>query len=67
MRPALQVILRLYNIGEYYINKNFVHAKDESLYITTKKDIILKQVYHATIGERKKKLVQFFCLFPHVS
>jgi hypothetical protein len=50
-------------IGESYMNKDFVHAKNERLYAIARKDSILKQVCHAVVGERKKKLVQFFMCF----
>jgi truncated hemoglobin YjbI len=37
------------------MNKDIVHAKNERLYAIVKKDSILKQVFHADVGERKKK------------
>ncbi len=50
-------------IDEYYMNKFFSHVKNERLYAIARKDSILKQVCHVAIGERKKKLVQFFMCF----
>jgi hypothetical protein len=41
------------------MNKDFVHAKNECMYFSTKKDTIAYQICHVTIGERKKKLVKF--------
>ncbi len=46
-------------VGEYYMNKNFVHAKSERLYVVVKKDSIFKQIYLAIVGRRKKKLMHF--------
>jgi len=45
------------------MNKDFVHARNECLYCSIKKDTIVNQIYHGVIGERKKKLVQFFVCF----
>jgi hypothetical protein len=39
------------------MNNDFVHVKNEHLYCSIKKDTIANQIYHATVGERKKKLV----------
>ncbi len=62
-KKALVVDPRICAIGEYYMNKNFVHAKNERLYATFRKDLVFKQVCHAIVGERKKKLVQFSTCF----
>jgi hypothetical protein len=32
-KNALIVVPRFYKVGEYYMNKGFVHAKNEHLYI----------------------------------
>jgi hypothetical protein len=32
-KKNLIVVPRLYKVGEYYMNKGFVHAKNEHLYI----------------------------------
>jgi hypothetical protein len=58
-RKALMADLGVSATNEYYMNKDIVHAQNERLYATVKKDSILKQVCHAAIGERKKKPVQF--------
>ncbi len=56
-KKALFAILGICKVGEQYINKKIIHIKNESLYATPKKDAIVNQIYHATIGEKKKKLV----------
>jgi len=44
------------------MNKESIFAKNERLYVATKKDKITKQVCHV-IEERKKKLVQISICF----
>jgi hypothetical protein len=56
-RKALVVDPGVCAIGEYYMNKDFIHAKNERLYAIARKDSILKQVCHVVVGERKKKLM----------
>jgi hypothetical protein len=46
---ALMTIPRVCNANEYYMNKKKLHAKNERLYVATKKDTILKQVCHIAI------------------
>jgi hypothetical protein len=60
---ALMAIPRVCNVNEYYMNKEFLHAKNERFYVATRKDTILKQVCHIAIGERKGKVVQFYVCF----
>jgi hypothetical protein len=43
--------------NEYYMNNDSVHVKNEHLYCSIQKDTIANQIYHVTVGERKKKLV----------
>jgi len=62
-RKALIVDLGVCATNEYYMNKNFVHAKNERLYVVARKDSIFKQVCLPTVGERKKKLMQFSMCF----
>jgi hypothetical protein len=50
-------------VGEYYMNKEFIHAKNEHSYATTKKDIIINQIYLIIIGKRINILVNFFVYF----
>ncbi len=57
-------ILRVCDGGEYYMNKNSIHAKNERLYVAVGKDSILKQVYHV-IGKMKKETSAIFYLFSH--
>jgi hypothetical protein len=57
------VIPRVCDGGEYYVNKNSINAKNERLYVATRKDSIINQVYHVVIGKMKKKLVQFSTYF----
>ncbi len=45
------------------MNKEFIHAKNEHSYATTKKDIFINQVYLIVIGKRKNILVNFFVYF----
>jgi hypothetical protein len=56
-RKALVRVHRVCDVGEYYMNKDSINAKNERLYVAIKKDSILKQVYHVVIGKRKNKLV----------
>jgi hypothetical protein len=56
-------ILGVRSVGEYYMNKYFVHAKNERLYATTKNETIFNQVYYPIIKKRKKKIVQFSICF----
>jgi hypothetical protein len=60
---ALSIISRVCKTIEYYMNKDFVHARNERFYCSIKKDTIVHQIYYVVIGERKKKLVQFFVYF----
>jgi hypothetical protein len=48
-RKKIMVIPKVYNVGEYYMNKDFIHAKNERLYATTKKDTIIDQICQVTI------------------
>jgi hypothetical protein len=45
------------------MNKEFIHAKNEHSYATTKKDIVIYQVYLIVIGKRNNILVNFFVYF----
>jgi hypothetical protein len=67
---TLMAIPRVCNANEYYMNQKKLHAKNERLYVATKKDTILKQVCHIAIQERKGKVVQFMfisiCLKAHL-
>jgi hypothetical protein len=47
-------VLGVCDVGEYYINKDFIKVKNERLYVATRKDSIFKQVYHVAIGKRKR-------------
>jgi hypothetical protein len=62
-RKALITIPRVCNVGEYLMNKCFVHAKNERWYVVTRNDIVLKQTCHATFGERTR----YWCNFLFVS
>jgi hypothetical protein len=65
---ALAAISGVCEVSEYYMNKEFVHAKNERLYCSIKKDTIANQIYHVVIGEKKKKkLVKFFICFHMLS
>lgn len=56
-KKALFAILGVCKVGKQYINKEFIHVENECLCATPKKDTIVNQIYNATIGKRKKKLV----------
>jgi len=56
-RKALVGVLKVCDVGEYYMNKDSINVKNERLYVATRKGSIIKQVYHVVIGKRKKKLV----------
>jgi hypothetical protein len=45
------------------VNKEFIHAKNEHSYATTKKDIVINQVYLIIIGKMNNILVNFFVYF----
>jgi hypothetical protein len=53
-------IPKVCRVSEYYMNKDFFHAKNERLYVATKKDTIPKQFLHIIVRKKKKKLVQSF-------
>jgi len=63
-------IPRICNANEYYMNKEFLHAKNERLYVATRKDTILKQVCHIVIGKEGGKWCNFMfvstCLKAHL-
>jgi hypothetical protein len=46
---ALIVIPNVYKIRKFYMNKDFVHAKDEHFYVNVNKDTIANQVFHNVI------------------
>jgi hypothetical protein len=65
-RKALMAVPKICGVGEYYMNKYSIHAKNETwLYVIAKKDLVVKQIYHDVVGEREKIGVVFY-LFPHV-
>jgi hypothetical protein len=49
-RKALGTISKVFKVGEYYMNKDFVHAKSEHLYCSIRKDTIANQICHVAIG-----------------
>jgi hypothetical protein len=56
-RKVLIIIPRVCKTNEYYMNKDFVHAKKEHLYCSVRKDTIANEIYHVVVGERKKNFV----------
>jgi hypothetical protein len=62
-RKALTNIQGVYEAGEYYMNKDLVHTKNEWLYTIVRKDSVASQVSHATVGERKKSWFNFLFVF----
>jgi hypothetical protein len=56
-RKALVAIVGVCKVGELYMNKDLVHANNESMYANVKKNTIASQVFHGANAERKKKLV----------
>jgi hypothetical protein len=63
-KKALMVVLGVCGAREYYMSKDSVHAKNETwLYAIARKDSTFKQAYHAVVGKKKKKLMQFSTCF----
>jgi len=60
---VLVAIPRVCNASEYYMDKVYVNPKKKKLYVATRKYAIFKQIYHATIGKMKKKLLEFYICF----
>jgi len=58
------VILGIFGVGEFCMNKNFVQVKNERLYVAIRKDSIFKQIL--MLLEERKKTNAFFYMFPHV-
>ncbi len=51
-RKKIMAIPKVYNVGEYYMNKDIIHAKNERLYATTNWLFLVISSYlpHAIIG-----------------
>jgi hypothetical protein len=59
-KKKVMAIPKVYNLGEYYMNKDFIHVKNEHFYATTTKDTINDQICQATIlNIWRKKLCNF--------
>jgi hypothetical protein len=55
-RKALILVSRVYKIGGYYMNKDFVHVENEYLYVALKKNIIvISSKFVMLLLERHKK------------
>ncbi len=62
-RKALILVSRVYKIGGYYMNKDFVHVENEYLYVALKKNIIvISSKFVMLLLERHKKISSIFCL-----
>ncbi len=59
LRMHTPLVARVHKVIQCYMNKDFVHAKNECMYFSIKKDTISNQIYHVTVSERKKKLMKF--------
>jgi len=66
-KNVLIVVSRLYKVGESYMNKGFVHAKNKHLYIVYYRDIIITSKLTMLPLKREKKIGSIFCLFSHVN
>jgi len=49
--------------GEWYINNNYMHNKNEATYASKGKESILQQMTNGLVSEKCRKLVQFATLF----
>jgi len=49
--------------GEWYINNNCEHSKNQIAYASKRKKSILYQVTNGLVHEKRKKLVEFATLF----
>ncbi len=49
--------------GEWYVNKDCKHKKNEIVYASKGKEFILQQVTNGLAGDKHKTLVQFATLF----
>jgi hypothetical protein len=49
--------------GEFYMALDCTHLKNEVLFLARGQDTVLEQIVAGTTLERKKKLVQFACVF----
>lgn len=59
-RKTLMVVPRICGVGEYYLSKYSVRAKNETwLNAIARKDLVIKQVYHDVVGEREKNWCSF--------
>jgi hypothetical protein len=55
-RKALILVSRLYKVGEHYMNKDFVHAENEYLYVAPKKNtIVISSKFVMLLLERGKR------------
>jgi len=49
--------------GEWYINKDYKHSKNEATYASKGKEFVLQQVTNGLACEKHRKLIQFATLF----
>jgi len=49
--------------GEWYINNDCKHNRNQSMYASKGQESILQQVFNGLVGEKHKKLIQFATLF----
>jgi hypothetical protein len=59
LRMHTPLVAKVHKVIQCYMNKDFVHVKNECMYFSIKKDTIPNQICHVTICEKKKKLVKF--------
>jgi hypothetical protein len=49
--------------GEFFTALDCIHLKNEVLFLATGRDIVLEQIVAGETLERKKKVIQFACIF----
>jgi hypothetical protein len=63
-KKAIIAIRNGCQIEKFYMNKKFVHAKNEHLYTIVRNDNITNcQVFHGVIISKKKKFIQSYVCF----
>jgi hypothetical protein len=62
-RKAFILVPRVYKVGEYYMNKDFVHVENEYLYVALKKNTIVISSKFAMLCLKRGKKNWFNFLF----
>jgi hypothetical protein len=64
-RKALILVSRVYKVGEYYMNKDFIHAENEYLYVAPKKNTIVVSSKFVMLLLERGKINWFDFLFVY--